>query len=77
MCQRDRTRVTMETAFNGFAAELTGPQAARLRAQPPVCYTVWKNEMLHADTITTPDFLGLTGTGGRVEEAVRRRRQRR
>lgn len=26
----DRTRVTMETAFNGFAADLTGPQ-------PPGC----------------------------------------
>lgn len=59
----DRTRVTMETAFNGFAADLTGPQAARLRATRGV-RAVYESQKVHAATSHTPDYLGLTGKGG-------------
>ncbi|WP_280175167.1 S8 family serine peptidase [Micromonospora cremea] len=53
----------METAFNGFAADLTGPQAARLRATRGV-RAVYESHKVHATTSHTPDYLGLTGTGG-------------
>lgn len=59
----DRTRVTLETAFNGFAADLTGPQAARLRATRGV-RAVYESRTVHAATSHTPDYLGLTGKGG-------------
>ncbi|MEU8086166.1 S8 family serine peptidase [Micromonospora sp. NPDC049101] len=59
----ERTRVTMETAFNGFAADLTGPQAARLRAIRGV-RAVYESRKVHATTSHTPDYLGLTGKGG-------------
>jgi hypothetical protein len=49
--------------FNGFAARLTSAEAARLKGTKGVLQ-VWKNEILHADTVTTRDFLGLTGTNG-------------
>ncbi len=49
--------------FNGFSARLTAAEAARLRADGGVL-RVWKSEQLTADTITTRDFLGLTGSGG-------------
>ncbi|HEV2088266.1 MAG TPA: S8 family serine peptidase [Cryptosporangiaceae bacterium] len=50
-------------AFNGFAAKLTGAQAATLRATAGVV-AVTKSEMRHLDTTSTPDFLKLTGSGG-------------
>ncbi|MFI6262602.1 S8 family peptidase [Micromonospora sp. NPDC051006] len=56
-------RVTLETAFNGFAVDLTGPQAARLRATRGV-RAVYENRTVHATTSHTPDFLGLTGPRG-------------
>jgi subtilisin family serine protease len=59
----DRTRVTLETAFNGFAADLTGPQAARLRATRGV-RAVYENRTVHTATAHTPDYLGLTGQDG-------------
>ncbi|MEU7822421.1 S8 family serine peptidase [Catellatospora sp. NPDC049133] len=49
--------------FNGFSARLTAAEVARLRADSGVL-RVWKSEQLTADTITTRDFLGLTGSGG-------------
>jgi subtilisin family serine protease len=49
--------------FNGFAAELTAEQVAKLESMPGVL-AVTKDELLSLDTATTPDFLGLTGQGG-------------
>jgi subtilisin family serine protease len=49
--------------FNGFAAELTAEQAAKLESMPGVL-AVTKDELLTLDTATTPDFLGLTGPMG-------------
>ncbi|MEI2777489.1 MAG: S8 family peptidase [Tetrasphaera sp.] len=50
-------------AFNGFSAKLTSAQAAKLKKTAGVAH-VWENETRYADTISTPDFLGLTGTNG-------------
>ena len=49
--------------FNGFAAELTAEQAAKL-AQTKGVLTVSRNEIHKRDTATTPAFLGLTGPTG-------------
>lgn len=49
--------------FNGFSADLTARQVSALRKHPDVAY-VWENELRHADTVTTPDYLGLRGEGG-------------
>ena len=49
--------------FNGFAARLTGAEVSKLKATPGVV-RVWRNEVLEADTFTTPEFLGLTGANG-------------
>jgi len=56
-----------DTAFNGVAVELTGGEAAAMRKAPGVI-NVWEREMLTADTTTTPDYLGLTGSGGVWDE---------
>jgi subtilisin family serine protease len=56
-------RDDLTVAFNGFGAQLTGAQAAKLAATPGVV-KVWKNEVVKLDTITTPQFLGLEGNGG-------------
>ncbi len=50
-------------AFNGFAAKLSGRQAAVLRTTAGVV-AVTKSEMRHLDTVSTPDFLKLTGPDG-------------
>jgi subtilisin family serine protease len=50
-------------SFNGFAAKLTSGQMQALKDQPGVV-TVWADELVQADTSTTPDFLGLTAEGG-------------
>jgi hypothetical protein len=50
-------------AFNGFAAELTKAQAAKLKASAGVL-SVEKDTFRKLDTTTTPDFLGLTGGSG-------------
>ncbi|GAA2374841.1 hypothetical protein Cme02nite_04170 [Catellatospora methionotrophica] len=49
--------------FNGFSARLTPAEVARLRTGGGVL-RVWKSEQLTADTVTTRDFLGLTGPAG-------------
>jgi subtilisin family serine protease len=49
--------------YNGFAAELTAEQAAKL-AQMPGVLGVIKDEAYELDTATTPGFLGLTGASG-------------
>ena len=50
-------------AFNGFAAEMSEADAAKLRQDPNVV-AVTKNEMVTVDTSSTPDFLGLTDPKG-------------
>jgi subtilisin family serine protease len=50
-------------AFNGFAAELTAEQAAKLALTPGVL-AVTKDELLSLDTTSTPDFLELRGPMG-------------
>ncbi len=50
-------------SIHGFAATLTPAQAEKLKSVPGVI-SVEPDEILHLDTITTPDFLGLTGRGG-------------
>ena len=50
-------------SFNGFAAEMSDADAAKLRLDPTVL-AVTKNEMVTADTSSTPAFLGLTAPGG-------------
>jgi len=50
-------------AVNGFAAELTADQAARLAKQPGVL-SVEADVAETIDTLSTPTFLGLTAPGG-------------
>lgn len=54
---------TYDTALNGFAAELTAGEAAALEKNPDVV-NIWETEILTADTVTTPDYLGMSGDGG-------------
>ncbi|MBL8289485.1 MAG: S8 family serine peptidase [Rubrivivax sp.] len=49
--------------FNGFAADLTAAQAAKL-AQTPGVLAVTKDELHTATTSSTPTFLGLNAPGG-------------
>ncbi|MFK5645558.1 cell wall-binding repeat-containing protein [Ornithinimicrobium sp. LYQ121] len=49
--------------FNGFAVDLTAQQVGQLRKNPDVAY-VWEDEIRTADTVSTPDYLGLRGEGG-------------
>jgi len=49
--------------FNGFAAELTSEQAAKLAATPGVL-DVSKDYARQLDTSSTPDFIGLSGPDG-------------
>ncbi len=49
--------------FNGFAAELTADQAAKLATDPDV-RSVTPDELREMDTSSTPGFLGLTTPGG-------------
>ena len=50
-------------SFNGFAAELTDEQVAKM-LQVPGVLAVNKDEARVLDTSSTPAFLGLSGTGG-------------
>jgi len=54
-------------SYNGFAANLTGAQAARLAKDPGVL-TVQKQQMYKVDTSSTPSFLGLDAKGGLWEQ---------
>jgi subtilisin family serine protease len=54
--------------FNGFAAELTPEQAAKLSATPGVL-AVEKDEARPLDTSSTPAFLGLSAPGGLWDQA--------
>jgi len=49
--------------YNGFAAELSALQAESLKSAPGVL-AVSKDEMVFADTSSTPHFLGLDAPGG-------------
>jgi subtilisin family serine protease len=49
--------------FNGFAAEMSAAQAEALKSVPGVI-SVRKDELVEADTSSTPTFLGLTDSGG-------------
>ena len=50
-------------AFNGFTAKLTEAEAAVLKKAAGVA-NVWEDEVRYADTVTTPDYLGLSGKNG-------------
>ncbi len=52
-----------DTAFNGVAVELSSVEANAMRKAPGVV-NVWESEIFTTDTITTPDYLGLTGDDG-------------
>ncbi|MGC1208911.1 MAG: S8 family serine peptidase, partial [Ornithinimicrobium sp.] len=52
-----------DTAFNGVAVELDSAQANAMRKAPGVV-NVWESEIFTVDTVTTPDYLGLTGDDG-------------
>jgi subtilisin family serine protease len=49
--------------FNGFAARMSDAQAAKLAASRGVL-AVTEDELRHADTSSTPTYLGLTGKEG-------------
>ncbi|GAA1638147.1 S8 family peptidase [Actinoplanes couchii] len=52
-----------DVAFSGYAARLSTAEAEKLRRSPGVL-AVSKNAVHQADTISTPDLLGLTGRTG-------------
>jgi subtilisin family serine protease len=54
---------TYDVALNGFAMKLTASEADRLKRTSGVLH-VWQRETVKSDTISTPAFLGLDGTGG-------------
>ena len=49
--------------LNGFAAVMTQEQVAALRSHPDVL-RVWQDELRTIQTDTTPNYLGLSGSGG-------------
>ncbi|MFI7609418.1 S8 family peptidase [Micromonospora sp. NPDC049366] len=60
----DQVKVTFDTAFNGFAADLTRAQVARLRATRGV-RTVYEDTRVHTTSASpTLGYLGLTGPQG-------------
>ena len=59
----DRKTHEYTVALNGFAAELTPTEAAQLAKSDGVV-NVWEDEIRHADTVGTPDYLGMTGENG-------------
>ncbi|MDO5740601.1 MAG: S8 family peptidase [Ornithinimicrobium sp.] len=50
-------------ALNGFTAKLTPTEAVTLSKSAGVA-NVWEDEIRYADTVTTPDYLGLSGPDG-------------
>ncbi|GAA1140489.1 cell wall-binding repeat-containing protein [Ornithinicoccus hortensis] len=63
----DALVTSYDVAFNGFAVELTRSQLAGLNKNPDVVQ-VWEDEIRTADTVQTPDYLGLSGDGGVWDE---------
>ncbi|SOC56871.1 S8 family serine peptidase [Ornithinimicrobium cerasi] len=59
----DRKTHEFTVALNGFTADLTAAEAAHL-AKAKGVVNVWEDETRHADTVTTPDYLGMTGKTG-------------
>jgi subtilisin family serine protease len=55
-------------SFNGFAAQLTEQQAEALRSTPGVL-NVTRDELVDANTSSTPHFLGLDAEGGAWDQA--------
>ena len=72
-CARRRRAQSLQLllCINGFAAELTAAQVAKLRADPNVI-SVARNEIRKLDTLTTPAFLGLERAQRRVGPGGRR-----
>ncbi|PID50986.1 MAG: hypothetical protein CR980_00775 [Propionibacteriales bacterium] len=56
-------KAEMTRAFNGFSAKLTAAQVSKIKKSKDVAY-VWEDEIRHADTVSTPKFLGMTGWKG-------------
>ena len=50
-------------AFNGFTAQLTQAEADALKSNKAIA-NVWEDEIRHADTVGTPEYLGMSGPGG-------------
>lgn len=57
-------------SFNGFAAKMTQAQAKKMLAVDGVV-KVYADELMSLDTVTTPDFIGLTAPGGLWDMGVR------
>ncbi|MGI8434178.1 MAG: S8 family peptidase [Nocardioidaceae bacterium] len=51
------------SALNGFTADLSGAQAAKLRSTPGVM-SVALDKLVHLETTDSPEFLGLSGPNG-------------
>ncbi len=49
-------------ALNGFAARMTAKEAGQLKRNPDVL-NVWKDEIRHLQTDTSPTYIGLTEGG--------------
>lgn len=60
---RADTSYAYTTVLNGFTAELSAQQVSALRKDPSVAF-VAEDEIRTADTVTTPDYLGMRGEGG-------------
>lgn len=54
---------TYDVAINGFSADLSAEQVAALRKSDDVV-NLFPNETRYADTVSTPDYLGMTGESG-------------
>lgn len=54
---------TYDTVLSGFAVKMNNVEAAQMRKAPGVVQ-VWEDEIRYADTVQTPDYLGLSGDGG-------------
>jgi len=54
---------TYEVALNGFAVKMTAAEAIHMQKHSGVVQ-VWEDEIRTADTVQTPDYLGLSGDGG-------------
>lgn len=65
----ERVDSRFTTAVNGFAGSFTAEEAAALAADPEVLAVV-PDEIRQMDTVSSPDFLGLTGKKGLWQEAV-------